>query len=303
VAQYESVHRIRALTDLKHRLSESRRVFMFTHASMPYEPLVILHVALTANVSSSIDELIRDYSKFKNNDHDLIEEKCTNAIFYSINSCQKGLQQVDLGNAMIKSCVPLLKKEFRNLKNFHTLSPIPKFRDWLDSKIVLNDERIMRRFFNQDELEFLNQFFKLNDTEFNKLILNLQKEIRKDEFRLHSFKIDQTKTISTLNNDSAKLYLIMANFLKRSCGFYLCFEKKSGYAINSVANFHLRNGAHIFRINFAGDMSEHGWSNSYGMMVNYGYSLDNVDKNCVSYLINKEMKISESVDKLLSNFK
>ena len=63
---------------------------------MPFEPLVILHIALTTEVSSNVQSLLKNSSQNKeetitsNSDY-------TNAIFYSINSCQKGLQQVDLG--------------------------------------------------------------------------------------------------------------------------------------------------------------------------------------------------------------
>ena len=69
---------------------------------MPYEPLVILHIALTTEVTASIKSLIRANA----NDGTTLTTATettketgpfTNAIFYSINSCQKGLQQVDLG--------------------------------------------------------------------------------------------------------------------------------------------------------------------------------------------------------------
>lgn len=90
VAKYESVHRIRTLNDLKTRLSESRRCFVYTHSTLPHEPLVILHIALTDSISSSIDALVRSYNKPESNAQ-FDPEKCTNAIFYSITSCQKGL--------------------------------------------------------------------------------------------------------------------------------------------------------------------------------------------------------------------
>jgi len=93
---------MRTLSDLKARLSESRRCFIYEHSTMPYEPLVILHIALTTEVTASIKSLI----KANANDGTTLATATettkeagpfTNAIFYSINSCQKGLQQVDLG--------------------------------------------------------------------------------------------------------------------------------------------------------------------------------------------------------------
>lgn len=170
MAHYESVHQIRTLSDLKNRLSSSRRCFIYTHSTMPYEPLMILHIALTNSVSSNIQDLIKTHKTNSNEEDDEFDShSCTNAIFYSINSCQRGLQQVDLGNSLIKSCVRLLLDELPNLKHFHTLSPIPKFKEWLDSKISLCGSTSsyefynFRKFFDQDELEFLFDYFQTSD--------------------------------------------------------------------------------------------------------------------------------------------
>ncbi len=54
------------------------------------------------------------------------------AIFYSISNCQSGLAGISFGNFLIKRVVEELSGEFRNLKTFATLSPIPGFRRWLD---------------------------------------------------------------------------------------------------------------------------------------------------------------------------
>uniref|UniRef100_A0A672ZGU0 Malonyl-CoA decarboxylase n=1 Tax=Sphaeramia orbicularis TaxID=375764 RepID=A0A672ZGU0_9TELE len=54
ISQYEAVHPIRNWTDLKRRVGPYRRCYAFTHAAMPGEPLVVLHVALTENISDNI---------------------------------------------------------------------------------------------------------------------------------------------------------------------------------------------------------------------------------------------------------
>ena len=54
MSEYEAVHRLRHWKDLKHRVGRHRRCFVFTHRSLPREPLVILHVALTTEPSSNI---------------------------------------------------------------------------------------------------------------------------------------------------------------------------------------------------------------------------------------------------------
>ncbi|XP_055004097.1 malonyl-CoA decarboxylase, mitochondrial, partial [Boleophthalmus pectinirostris] len=54
ISQYEAVHPVRNWTDLKRRVGPYRRCYAFTHAAMPGEPLVVLHVALTEEISNNI---------------------------------------------------------------------------------------------------------------------------------------------------------------------------------------------------------------------------------------------------------
>lgn len=46
VSDYEAIHPIRNWLDLKRRVGPYRRCYMFTHPSMPREPIVVLHTAL-----------------------------------------------------------------------------------------------------------------------------------------------------------------------------------------------------------------------------------------------------------------
>jgi malonyl-CoA decarboxylase len=50
---------------------------------------------------------------------------------------------------------------------------------------------------------------------------------------------------------------------------YLAVERRRGQALDPVANFHLRNGAWMWRLNWAADLSARGMKNSCGIMVNY----------------------------------
>ena len=54
ISDYEAVHPIRNWTDLKQRVGDYRRCFVYTHNAMPREPVVVLHTALTDHISSSI---------------------------------------------------------------------------------------------------------------------------------------------------------------------------------------------------------------------------------------------------------
>lgn len=50
---------------------------------------------------------------------------------------------------------------------------------------------------------------------------------------------------------------------------YLVHERRRRLALDPVANFHLRNGASVWRLNWRADLSERGCTGSFGIMVNY----------------------------------
>ena len=67
--------------------------------------------------------------------------------------------------------------------------------------------------------------------------------------------------------------------LLRLCAHYLLREKRGRHPLDPVARFHLRNGARLERINWMGDPSPSGLSQSAGMMVNYVYDEADVVAN------------------------
>lgn len=46
ISDYEAIHPMRNWLDLKRRVGPYRRCYIFTHPSMPREPIVVLHTAL-----------------------------------------------------------------------------------------------------------------------------------------------------------------------------------------------------------------------------------------------------------------
>lgn len=123
--EYEAVHEINGWDDLRGRLRDDRRCFAFFHPAMDEDPVVFVEVALTNEIPDSINPLIsleRD---------PLRHEQFTTVVFYSISNCHPGLAGISFGNFLIKNVVKLLAEEFDTLKTFVTLSPIPRFRDWL----------------------------------------------------------------------------------------------------------------------------------------------------------------------------
>ena len=126
LARYEAVHEIRGWTDLKNRLDSDRRCFAFMHPAMPDEPLIFVEVALANAMSGEMRSLLDTQGPVGDAIHP------THAIFYSISNCQPGLAGISFGNALIKRVVKELSTEFRSLRTFATLSPLPRFREWLE---------------------------------------------------------------------------------------------------------------------------------------------------------------------------
>ena len=126
LAKYEAVHEVRGWADLKNRLDSDRRCFAFFHPSMPNEPLIFVEVALVDTLSNSISALLDAGAPLTHS------SAATHAIFYSISNCQRGLDGISFGNALLKRVVQALSEEFRNVKTFATLSPIPRFHKWAE---------------------------------------------------------------------------------------------------------------------------------------------------------------------------
>jgi malonyl-CoA decarboxylase len=68
---------------------------------------------------------------------------------------------------------------------------------------------------------------------------------------------------------------------------------------NPVAKFHLGNGAKLYQINWAGDLSKNGLRQSAGLMVNYLYDLSSVEENHERF-VHGEIIYSRSVAKLIN---
>ncbi|TBW57668.1 MCD, Malonyl-CoA decarboxylase MCD [Marinobacter halodurans] len=183
------------------------------------------------------------------------------AAFFGISNCQVGLRGISFGNFLIKQVVQELKQELPNLKNFVTLSPLPMFRDWL--------EKTYRQDPTQLTPEAQAALAQLDDPDW-----------ASDEARA-----DQLNEV-----------------IRPLAARYLLKEKNSaGLPLNPVARFHLGNGAELHRINWLGDVSDHGMSQSAGLMVNYLYVIENIERNNEKFTSNGEIVCSSSVRELSRN--
>jgi len=187
------------------------------------------------------------------------EKNFDTATFYSISNCQEGLSRVTLGHFLIKRVIYEIQEELPNIKNFGTLSPIPGFVDWFN---YLDENKIKT---------ILGDAY--NDVSFLK-----SSDFRVGDVRILSNKKSITKLVA----------------------HYLIKEKDSeGFPIGDVTRFHLRNGALINDIIINANVSEAGFKRSFGIMVNYLYELNNIEKNHEEFVNKKEVIYSSKLKQFL----
>jgi len=90
----------------------------------------------------------------------------------------------------------------------------------------------------------------------------------------------------------------LQRMLLRLCAYYLLHAKQDGEPLDPVARFHLGNGAALERVNWMGDISESGMSRSAGLMVNYVYWLNELERNHERYFREHAIAASPAVEKL-----
>ncbi len=86
--------------------------------------------------------------------------------------------------------------------------------------------------------------------------------------------------------------------LEPLCAYYLLHAKHGPEPLDSVARFHLRNGARLERLNWLGDVSPAGLQRSAGITVNYLYRLEDVERNHRLYTAEHRVQASHSVQRL-----
>jgi len=189
-------------------------------------------------------------------DHQPIEDlEADSAAFFGISNCQTGLRGISFGNFLIKQVVQELRHELPGLKNFVTLSPVPGFRAWLDAERSTADSRL-------------------------------------DE--------ESRQALTALDHDGwshdAERAKTLGEVIKPLAAHYLTVEKgRRGGPLNPVARFHLGNGAELHRINWLGDTSRKGLAGAAGLMVNYLYVPDDIERNHEQFTTDGKVACSSSV--------
>ena len=186
-------------------------------------------------------------------------DRATTATFYSISNCQRGLSGVSFGNFLIKQVVEEISREIPSLTTFVTLSPVPGFAAWLSA----------------EQADEGSQTLTATDRKALGLLDDptwWQKADKADKLR--------------------------DPLMRAAATYFLAARARNGAPRDPVARFHLGNGARLERINWLADMSPKGMRQSQGLMVNYLYDLDDIEKNHEAYAEQRAVVASSAVKRL-----
>jgi len=95
--------------------------------------------------------------------------------------------------------------------------------------------------------------------------------------------------------DPGKLDAQVRRRLAPLCAHYLVHEKRGLEPLDSVARFHLKNGARLDRINWLADTSPAGIQQSAGLMANYVYNVADLERNHELYTHSGQVVCSRRV--------
>ncbi|MEM6972772.1 MAG: malonyl-CoA decarboxylase [Pseudomonadota bacterium] len=261
VIQYEAVHAIQGWRDLRRRVAApDRQLYAFFHPALPNDPLIFVEVALTAAIPGAIGPILAEERET------LDPARATTAVFYSISNCQVGLRGISFGSFLIKQVVEELRRDVPKLTTFVTLSPVPGFAAWLAGRGI--------------DVDSLGQA---------RLAAAVDGPASAPADGA-SVEEDVGRARSKGARDSA-LTALAAHYLTAA-------TRPDGGPMNPVARFHLGNGARLERVHADADASPRGQAESHGVMVNYLYALDDIERNHEAYAARFEIAQSTAVRRL-----
>ena len=187
-------------------------------------------------------------------------DKATTAVFYSISNCQRGLAGVSFGSFLIKQVVQEVCRENTKMQTFVTLSPAPDFAAWLGRELKSENSSAI-------SMEDRAALAGLDRPGWWQLA-----EAREP---------------------------LREPLLRAAAWYYLRAKNRRGLPADSVARFHLGNGARLERLNWLADATEKGIAQSHGLMVNYLYDLDDIEKNHEAFAESRAIVASNAVKRLV----
>src|SRR6266516_3899518 len=192
----------------------------------------------------------------------LTPDRATTETFYSISNCQRGLSGVTFGSFLIKQVAEEISRELPRLATFVTLSPVPGFAAWLAGERASEHSAAVAAE-DRAKLALLD---------------------RPDWWQ-------EPETAEALREP----------VLRAAAAYFLGARTPRGVPLDPVARFHLGNGARLEQIDWLADTSPKGLRQSHGLMVNYLYDLEEIERNHEAYAESRTVVASSAIRKLARN--
>ena len=269
---HEEVHPIRSREDVMNRLDRDRRCYAFFHPGLPDEPLIFIEVALVRGLADSIEVLLDESAPT------LDPGAADTAIFYSMSTTQPGLAGIDFRGALVVAVLGVLGRELPGLRTFSSLSRIPGFRAWLDTRIAEDDGGLLR------------------GTEARALIALTGAEI--GPAALHAL---LARPNWYAEDDIAAA---LRAPLMRNCARYLLHAKRGSrgaaarQAADPTTHFHCGNGARLERLNWLANTAPYDIAAAAGMLANYRYPPAEIEANRAAYRAGGAIAASPAIEAL-----
>jgi malonyl-CoA decarboxylase len=187
-------------------------------------------------------------------------DRANTAVFYSISNCQRGLAGVSFGHFLIKQVVEEVQRDMPRLSTFVTLSPAPGFAQWLTAERAAKTSSALG-----------------------------------EEDRAALSALDNPDWWR--NDETAEA--VHEPLIRAAAWYFLRARSSRGLPRDPVARFHLGNGARLERLNFLADSSSRALSQSHGLMVNYLYDLDHIEKNHEDYAQHQTVIAAGAINRLV----
>jgi len=139
-------------------------------------------------------------------------------------------------------------------------------------------------------------FFHKEINKATESVMSTTGEVSSIAFAEHLLDLIENQDNAPLTYDDCMNKNVEENELMKKTFEYLTKSNRNDELPNdSVARFHLGNGAILKKVNLNADLSEKGINQSYGIMVNYLYDLDVVEENHELFFKTKEVVLSNEM--------
>jgi len=187
---------------------------------------------------------------------------------------------VPFGSFLIKQVVNELSVELPAIRNYSTLSPLPRFSRALNSAL-------------ETKTTNGNEAGAKDESGFTRIRLGRLLNEFASELNRESGMTDPVDSFFELLKNPVQHQKALTAPLRRLALVYL--TQFTGKSLDPVAAFHLSNGARLESIDLFANLRPYGLRDSFGVMVNYRYIPEDLEENHEQFVRSGEISMASSL--------